>query len=292
MAIINRSANRILLLFTLLTLATTPARASLFSLAATGTISVNSSGDPTIPIGTPWSFELTYDTAAPDLDPDPTNGSFANTAAPPALTFFHYRAGGYEVTIDDPADFGTFSGIFITFTSVNAMDINIDAPAFFPSLAGGAVSFHADFNRFATPPIFSSDALPTNTALGPDSFDESTVSLLSPNSVVSGGGVTSLTLVAALPGDFNIDGVVDAADYTVWRDSLGSTMSLPNDDTPGVGQDDYARWKAHFGQTAGVGARTRTNTAVPEPGTGIVLLIGMAAVLVARRVLVSKLNTT
>src|SRR4051794_492383 len=96
----------IMVLFALLTLATTPARASLFTLAASGTITANTSGDPTIPTRTPWSFEITYNTAAPDLDfqstgsPDPTFGRFNNTAAPPAMTFFHYKAGSYEVTLD------------------------------------------------------------------------------------------------------------------------------------------------------------------------------------------------
>ena len=160
----------------------------------------NSSGDSTIPIGTPWTFELTYDTAAPDLDfeltgsPDPTFGRFTNTSAPPALTFFHYQAGAYEVTLDDPADFGTGSEVHITFTSVNAIDINVHAPALFPPLAGGAVSFHADFNAFSAAPIFPSDALPTNTALGPGSFDESTVTLLPSAGVVSSSSLTSLTL--------------------------------------------------------------------------------------------------
>ena len=95
MAITTRSANAALLLFTLLALPAMPARASLMSLAASGSISSNSSGDSTIAIGTPWTFELTYDTAAPDLDfeltssPDPTFGRFTNSGAPPALTFFH-----------------------------------------------------------------------------------------------------------------------------------------------------------------------------------------------------------
>src|SRR4029453_4700941 len=108
-----------LVFFALLaTLAATPAwAASLFSLAAFGTISVKTSGDSTIPIGAPWTFELIYDTAAPDLSPaDPTFGNFTNTAAPPALTFFHYQAGSYEVTIGDPADFGIASNMHITFT--------------------------------------------------------------------------------------------------------------------------------------------------------------------------------
>ena len=200
MAMTTRSLNLALLSFTLLALGPTPARATLFSLAVSGTITSNSSGDSTIPIGTPWSFELTYDTAAPDLDfelttlPDPTFGRFTNTSAPPALTFFHYQAGSYEVTLDDPADFGTFSNLVITFTSVNAIDINIAAPTLFPQLAGGPVSFHADFNAFSTAPIFTSDALPTNTALGPESFDQSTVTLLPAAGVVSSNSLTSLSI--------------------------------------------------------------------------------------------------
>ena len=50
-------------------------------------------------------------------------------------------------------------------------------------------------------------------------------------------------------GDFNENGIVDAADYTMWRDNLGSTTALPNDPngTP-VGAAAYDTWKAHFGQ--------------------------------------------
>jgi hypothetical protein len=226
MAMITRSASTALFLFTLLTLVAMPARASLFSLAVSGTITENSSGDSTIPIGTPWTFELTYDTAAPDLDfeltgsPDPTFGRFTNTSAPPALIFFHYQAGGYEVTIDDPADFGLFSVIDITFTSVNAIDINIHAPTFIPPLAGGPVSFHADFNAFSSAPIFSSDALPTNTALGATSFDQSTVTLLPHAGVVSSGSLTSLTLTA-VPDQCNTPSADADGDHDVDLDDFG-----------------------------------------------------------------------
>ena len=198
MAITTRSANATLVLLILLALAATPAQASLFQLAATGTISFG--GSATIPNGTPWAFEVTYDTAAPDLAPaDTTFGQFGNTTAPPALTAFHYQAGSYEVTLDDPSDFGTGGAIDITFTAVHAIDINIFAPALFPPLSGGAVSFHADFNDFSSDPIFVSDALPTNTALGPGNFDMSTVNLNlqgPPTGAVGGTSVTSLTVTA------------------------------------------------------------------------------------------------
>jgi hypothetical protein len=182
--------------------AQTVARANLFMLSAGGTISTNSSGDPTLAVGTPWTFELTYDTGAPDLDfelkgsPDPSFGRFTNAAAPPAVTFFHYQAGSYEVTISDPAGFVAGSEILITFTSVNAIDINLFAPTLFPSVAGVPVSFHADFNAFSSAPIFTSDGLPTNTGLGPGSFDQSIVSLLPLSHGEVSGSVTSLTLTS------------------------------------------------------------------------------------------------
>lgn len=52
-------------------------------------------------------------------------------------------------------------------------------------------------------------------------------------------------------GNYNEDGAVDAADYTVWRDHLGSTTPLPNDGGLGtpVGPGHYSLWKAHFGET-------------------------------------------
>jgi hypothetical protein len=179
-----------------------PARASWFSLEASGTISSNSSGDSTIPVGTPWTLELIYDSAAPDLDfeltgsPDPTSGRFNNTASPPALHFFHYQAASYEVTFDDSTDFGPFSEILITSSAINAIDINIRDSALFPPLAGGPVTFHADFNRFASPPIFTSDALPTDTSINAASFNQNTVSLLLARGEVSGGSLTSLTITA------------------------------------------------------------------------------------------------
>lgn len=73
--------------------------------------------------------------------------------------------------------------------------------------------------------------------------------------------------VRELPGDYNLDAVVDGADYSVWRDHLGSATSLPNDDTPGVGEDDYGRWKSRFGSSLAGGGST-SPLAAPEPASG------------------------
>lgn len=58
----------------------------------------------------------------------------------------------------------------------------------------------------------------------------------------------------SVSGDYNNDGIVDAADYTTWRDALGSDASLPNDPTAGVDVTDYDTWKANFGMTGGAGS--------------------------------------
>jgi hypothetical protein len=84
----------------------------------------------------------------------------------------------------------------------------------------------------------------------------------------SGGDVGSPGKVGAstgeLLGDYNEDGKVDAADYTVWRDRLGTGGNLPNDASPGsITIEDYNYWKSHFGATGGSGAQTAI--AVPEP---------------------------
>lgn len=74
---------------------------------------------------------------------------------------------------------------------------------------------------------------------------------------------------AGTPGDYNNDGKVNAADYTVWRDANGTSTTLPNDSTPGtVTAADYTVWVTNFG--AG-GLATVASAAVPEP-TALVCL--------------------
>jgi autotransporter-associated beta strand protein len=74
----------------------------------------------------------------------------------------------------------------------------------------------------------------------------------SPTSVV-------LSALPGVPGDYNSNGIVDAADYTIWRDTLGSTTNLAADGNHNniVDQADYDVWKANFGSHAGSGAGAR-----------------------------------
>jgi hypothetical protein len=85
-----------------------------------------------------------------------------------------------------------------------------------------------------------------------------------------------------LPGDYNGNDVVDAADYTLWRDHLGANFALTNENpdavTPGeVDEEDYTFWADNFGAMppgSGMGIGPRVS-AVPEPAS-IVLLLGLA----------------
>lgn len=50
-------------------------------------------------------------------------------------------------------------------------------------------------------------------------------------------------------GDYNDNGIVDAADYTRWRNAVGTNTVLPNDPVGGtIGNQQYANWKTNFGE--------------------------------------------
>jgi hypothetical protein len=99
--------------------------------------------------------------------------------------------------------------------------------------------------------------------------------------------------LAAVPGDYNQNGVVDAADYTVWRDRLGQMNSLRNEDpgaaTPGlVDEEDYDFWKSRFGATAGSAALTpvpdpSATQVVPESAPLELMIVGIAGVFLVSR---------
>jgi hypothetical protein len=87
------------------------------------------------------------------------------------------------------------------------------------------------------------------------------------------------TTPTGVPGDFNEDDVVDAADYVMWRKLLG-TSPLPNDDGIGgnASQAHYNLWREHFGETA-----SGSGGAVPEPASAMLTLTAIVGMLWNRR---------
>lgn len=63
---------------------------------------------------------------------------------------------------------------------------------------------------------------------------------------------TDLELVTLLIGDYNDDGEVDQADYTMWADSYNDTgIGLPADGNNDgvVDQADFTVWADHYGNS-------------------------------------------
>jgi hypothetical protein len=125
----------------------------------------------------------------------------------------------------------------LTFSIVGGAD-----QAKFAITAGGALSF-------VTPPDFEA---PTDA-----NGDNVYVVIVQ----ASDGGLTALQAILVtvtnvveppLPGDYNGNGTVDAADYVLWRN--GGPLQNEGADPGIVTPEDYNVWRANFGRTFGSGA--------------------------------------
>ena len=92
------------------------------------------------------------------------------------------------------------------------------------------------------------------------------------------GATFFLTVASRVPGDYNANGVVDAADFIVWRSTLGQTGVPPAADGSGpaglpdgvVDQFDYQFWRSNFGNMMS-GIVSTSN--VPEPSCLVILVL-------------------
>jgi len=93
-------------------------------------------------------------------------------------------------------------------------------------------------------------------------------------------------LALRLPGDYNGDGTVDAADYTVWRDAagqIGPGLAADGDANGVVNGADYNLWREHFGVVGGGGSLVNGTTSVPEPSTLVLAVLAVAAAAGSRK---------
>ena len=79
-------------------------------------------------------------------------------------------------------------------------------------------------------------------------------------------------MMAGVPGDFNEDGSVDAADYVMWRKNDGTDNALPNDNGLGtpIRAEHYDLWRMNFG---GPASPSISASAIPEPASALLLII-------------------
>ncbi len=84
-----------------------------------------------------------------------------------------------------------------------------------------------------------------------------------------------------VPGDYNGNDVVDAADYVVWRKNNGlmGGATVAQGDGTGDGNvmdDDYTYWRDRFGNpTPGSGSGGLGSSSVPEPAAALLLAVGV-----------------
>jgi autotransporter-associated beta strand protein len=100
----------------------------------------------------------------------------------------------------------------------------------------------------------------------------SSSALVQNNEYFAGTGIVSV----GVPGDFNNDNSVDAADYVTWRTSPGTYAGTPG----------YNLWRSNFGATgpgAGGGTGLGVGATVPEPSSVALLMLGFAALASRRR---------
>ena len=109
----------------------------------------------------------------------------------------------------------------------------------------------------------------------------------------------------AIPGDYNLGGRVDAADYVIWRKTLGQTGVTPYAGADGngngqIGPEDYNVWRSNFGQSlppsGGAGAALPSIESAPALDSGIALRSSAAdsttSIVVANEPIGSQVSST
>ncbi len=84
-------------------------------------------------------------------------------------------------------------------------------------------------------------------------------------------------------GNYNGDGTVNAADYTMWQDTLGNVLTLAGtgadgDESGTIDAGDYTFWKDRFGDVIASG----TTASVPEPCSLMLMSLVMLKLVVFR----------
>jgi T5SS/PEP-CTERM-associated repeat protein len=170
-------------------------------------------------------------------------------------------AGTLEIQLDSPS---LFDKLDITGEAAlaGALDVSFSNNGFSPAAGALFEILHADGGVFDG---FTSISLP---ALVPG---------LVWNVIYSNFSVL-LNVINIPPGDYNQNGFVDAADYVVWRNTLGQMGANVVADGNGNGTvdvADYDLWRANFGKTAaGLAATGSASSSVPEPAGTILLVLG------------------
>jgi hypothetical protein len=158
-------------------------------------------------------------------------------------------------------------------------------PAHFFNPAGDTINYAGvtDTDTFASTPADGVMSLNYTS-----SISTATIATNSPRNYAGGGSSVNLPPPVVPTGDYNGNHVVDAADYTLWRDTLGQSVATPGtladgDKSGTIDNGDYTFWVSKFGNAVpGAGAGASAAGSVPEPSS-LLLLLGSFLMLCYRR---------
>ncbi len=186
--------------------------------------------------------------------------TFGSTSQQNAYSLFNLTSSGGGPAFPANLDLDSLIG-------TGDIDVLSAGATLFSNLAaGGTSAFQALLNPTRLGSLFASYTLNLSGENLPGAQNQ-TLTLQLMASVIPAG----------IAGDYNENGSIDAADYTLWREANGTSAVLPNDSTPGsVTQADYDVWVNNFG--AGAAAAS----AVPEPAALGLLVLAIGALFSAR----------
>jgi hypothetical protein len=96
-------------------------------------------------------------------------------------------------------------------------------------------------------------------------------------------GIFLSNAAAHLPGDYSGDGIVDTADYLVWRKAIATQNLIADGDGNGiVDAGDHALWSEFFGMSLELESGP-SGAPIPEPSTAALAAMFCAAMLLRRR---------
>jgi hypothetical protein len=206
----------------------------------------------------------------------------ANLSAATTVTFHSNATVSFDIGGIDSSSFARLTSTGrMTLSGTLAVSLVDHGTGFFVPAAGEQFTIITAFGGITPGSQFTAQELPSvvsGTSL-------KWLVQYTPNNV-------TLEVVSALLGDYNGNGIVDAADFVVWRNSLGQLgtgLAADGNNDGVVNQADFDVWRVHFGQTAtGAGPEAAANAAVPEPATSpISFIVGVLAVCSYRRAKVS-----